>query len=88
MLGTGEKHLTFSEQALIEQWNHQKIIPQYNLFSNALSDIKNHCNNVYDFRGAFDKINMDLYFDGAHVGYQGNNIIAKKLFEISKTFVN
>jgi len=82
IVGTGTKKLTNDEQRFFEEKAHDKVIPLYQLFANELVELKESCTLAKDLRNLFDNSSKSIYYDYAHVGDQGNELIAEKIFEI------
>jgi len=53
----------------------------------ALNDLNRQCTLTIDLRDTFDEISEPVFFDDLHMTDFGNEIIAKKLFEISLPIV-
>jgi hypothetical protein len=81
ILGTGQKQLTEHEKNQHRLFEHEKVVPAYDLFSKELNDLSNHCTKIADFRNIFDNVTDDVYFDNTHVGYQSNKIIADRIYD-------
>jgi len=87
ILGSGEKKLTEQEyQAYVEK-NRSLNFKLYSEYVEKLDELKNNCTLTADLRGLFDNIKEPIYYDRAHTGYRGNQIIAEKMFELSLPIV-
>lgn len=82
MLGTSNYELTKHEQELLIQIDKPKYLESYQMFAAVLEEMKSYCINTVDFRTIFDGMKGPLYYDKYHVGDEGNQIIAQKLYEI------
>ena len=83
MLGTGNKVLTNQERERLTFKNTQQIMEVYPSFVKQISDLKNNCTGVSDFRNIFDNTQKPIYFDAGHTSPLGNQIIAKNLYHLS-----
>jgi len=88
-LGTGDRLLT--DQEFENFWTRAHLLNQYlettELYAEQLYEINKHCNQTSDLRGLFDNISEPVYYDHAHVGANGNKIVADKFFELSLPLV-
>ena len=64
-----------------------KFYPTYQLFLEKLNELKNYCTLTADMTGIFDEYEGPIYYDGSHVGFTGNKIIAETFFDISLPIV-
>ena len=87
MVGTGNKKLTEQEYENLIQLKKGKKLDRYPKFVTQLEELKNHCSLTSDLTGLFDDVEEAIYFDAAHTGPKGNEIIANKMFELSLPFV-
>lgn len=81
ILGTGKKQLTEHERNQHRIFNHDKVVPAYDLFYQEMEELSKHCTKTADLRDVFDNVTDDVYFDNTHVGYQNNKIIADRIYE-------
>ena len=86
LLGTGNRELPTLEKEIFTYYDHDKIVPAYEMFAEQLGSIKNEC-EVLDFRNVFDNVTDNIYFDGQHVSFEANSIIASELFNKTKNSV-
>ena len=56
-------------------------ISQYDEYEDNLSILPEQCLGE-NFRGVFDNIKSEVYWDEGHLNDYGNNLIAEKLFEL------
>jgi len=84
--GTGKKILTEQEYFGYIKTNLSKmeLLPPY---ITQLTELENHCTITADLTGLFDNIQEPIYWDYAHTGPKGNQIIAEKFFELSLPLV-
>jgi len=84
-LGTGTKFL--SDQELISYKARivylEQNIKNYDMYAEQLPELRQHCVNAVDLRGIYDEIIEPIYYDQAHVGNKGNEIVAQKFFDLS-----
>lgn len=86
LLGTGNRELPTLEKEIFTYYEHNKIVPAYEMFAEQLDSMKNEC-EVLDFRNVFDNVTDNIYFDGQHVSFEANSIIASKLFNETKNSI-
>ena len=84
-LGTGNRTLAPSEKYGTVEIMHQYLI-KLNLNYTELHS----CDQIYDLRNVFDGMNgVPIFFDGVHISDFGNEIIAKRIYDlISPTVQN
>lgn len=87
LVGTGFKQLTNEELRHYKFYNQDALLPNYEKYAVALNELNANCTKTADLRNVFDDIIETVYFDSGHVGDLGNQIVAKKLFEISLPIV-
>lgn len=87
LVGTGFKQLTNEEQRHYKFYNQDALLPNYEKYAVALNELNANCTKTVNLRNVFDDIIETVYFDNGHVGDLGNQIVAKKLFEISLPIV-
>jgi len=87
LVGTGFKQLTNEEQTHYKFYNQDALLPNYEKYAVALNELNANCTKTANLRNVFDDIIETVYFDSGHVGDLGNQIVAKKLFEISLPIV-
>ncbi len=84
MLGSGNKHLSSSEEIILEKYGGY-MIDTLNILdeiSNSLIKLEKMCDETYDLRTSFDDTTESLFFDHIHVNDLGNKIIAEKIHKI------
>jgi len=86
-VGTGKKILTHQESEFLKDPLQQKILEIYPSYVKQIGKIDKQCSKTADLRGIFDNIEGPIYYDRAHVGAKGNQIIAKNMYDISLPFV-
>jgi len=86
-VGTGKKILTEQEYKNFLKVKKMGRFEFYEPFIEELDKLKNHCTLTADLRGIFDHIEEPIYYDTGHVGPRGNEIIAKKMFQLSLPIV-
>jgi len=84
--GTGKKVLTEQEYKSYIGAN-LKGIELYSEYITQLNELENHCSLTADLTGLFDNIQEPIYWDYAHTGIKGNQIIAEKFFQLSLPLV-
>ena len=85
-VGTGKKILTVQEhESSLRLWPPKLEI--YPAFVTQLDGLKNHCALTADLTGIFDYVEEPIYFDEAHTGPRGNQIIAQKFYSLSLPLV-
>jgi len=85
---TGKKILTdqeYEHYILIEKYQPYNL--NYPEYIKQLDELKNYCNATADLRGIFDDITEPIYFDMAHTGKLGNQIIAEKFYQLALPLV-
>ena len=63
------------------------MAPSYPALRNALSELDSECTRTTDFSYVFDDVSESIFYDIGHMGDSGNIIVAKNLFELSKSVV-
>jgi hypothetical protein len=53
----------------------------YPLLNTALNELAKDCSITEDYRTIFDDISHPIYIDEIHMGKEGNEIIAEKIYE-------
>jgi len=84
--GAGKKILTEQEYKGYINVNIP-LIELYPQFKTQLTELENHCTVTADLRGIFDNIREPIYWDYAHTGPKGNQIIAENFFQLSLPLV-
>ena len=82
MVGTGSRIPTSDE---FIEWQGQESfaeISMINTMANLVNEL-NKCDGTADLTGIFDNVSEPIYFDQVHTTDFGNEIIAKRLFELS-----
>lgn len=85
--GTGNKKLSKNEQQWFDLSDHSNKLEAYRLYANELSQFNETCTKSADLRSVFDGMSDPIYYDSGHMGNQGNEIIAEKLYELSLPIV-
>lgn len=83
MVGTGKKILTEQEYVNFLKFKEQRVTEIYPPFVEELEKLKIHCSVTEDLRGIFDNVPEPIFYDVSHTGPKGNQIIAKKFYELS-----
>jgi len=86
-VGAGKKILTEQELKRVVGTKHTKLLELYPSYVNQLKELANYCSKTADFRNIFDNISEPIYYDEVHTGEKGNQIIAKKFYQISLPLV-
>jgi len=84
--GAGKKILTEQEYEGYIRRNIP-LVESYPPYITQLNELENHCTVTADLRGIFDNIQEPIYWDWAHTGIKGNQIIAEKFFQLSLPLV-
>jgi len=84
VLGTGKKPLSPDESEITPLVYAVKTIPG---FANSLSSLNPYCDKTADLQNILDDVSEPVYFDKGHMNDFGNEIVAKKLFELSLPLV-
>jgi len=84
--GTGKKILTEQEYKGYIKKNIS-LVELYPQYITQLTELQNHCSVTADLTGLFDNIQEPIYWDHAHTGPKGNQIIAEKFFQLSLPLV-
>jgi len=82
ILGTGNKPLTEHEISQYDYYDHERIVPAYQSFGDALSELDTKCTKTIDLRNIFDEISDSVYFDNSHVSYRYYELIVEELSEL------
>ena len=83
MISTGKKILTQQEVEQRLRLERGDMAKNYPVYIEQLNELKNHCTLTADLRGIFDHLEEPLYWDWAHTGPKGNQIIAENLYQLS-----
>tara|TARA_B100000029_G_scaffold98987_1_gene89206 strand:+ start:2196 stop:3269 length:1074 start_codon:yes stop_codon:yes gene_type:complete len=84
MLATDNRNLIGDEAMFYEQHldkHGQNAIEIYNIMKSSLNTL-DRCTITNDFTNAFDNTKTAVYWDDVHITEQGNEIIAKKMFNL------
>ena len=81
--GAGKKILTEQEYKGYVTNNNINLVELYPSYIAQLTELQNHCSLTADLSGLFDNIQEPIYWDRAHTGPKGNQIIAEKFFQLS-----
>jgi lysophospholipase L1-like esterase len=80
LVGTGNKQLSMEEKDHLIHFDGITVNKHYQLYADALNELNNTCTTL-DLRNGFDSHSETIFFDLGHVGDNGNQIIAKKIYE-------
>jgi len=83
ILGSSDRTLTEYEHKHYVWNDNEKKLQALQNYVDALSELDSYCKETSDLRNSFDGINQPIFTDSAHMSDFGNEIIAKKLSEIS-----
>jgi hypothetical protein len=86
MSGSSERTLTEYEKKYFTLWDNERILSNYYLYTEKLNSLSKVC-KVADLSAAFDGIHEPIFQDAIHTGPLGNEIIAKKMFEVAKPLI-
>lgn len=86
ILGTGNKTLYFDEITKAKSIESQATVKAINELELPLHQLSDTC-LTYDLRGVFDDVKEPIFYDNGHTNVKGNEIIAKKLFEVIKPVI-
>jgi hypothetical protein len=88
--------LTFGEKPLTKQEYSNYLVDydhfgykmslkkdMYDGYANVIKQLSN-CTNTFDLRNVFENTTEPIYFDGGHMVDNGNEIIAKRIFDLLK----
>ena len=81
--GTGNKEMTEKEFSSAIYNKNQGYLERLQALSTTISELKDQCFDAVDLRNSFDNEKNAIFWDNGHVGNAGNEIIAKKLFDLS-----
>jgi len=84
--GAGKKILTEQEYKGYIRVNIPRL-ELYPPYITQLTELENHCSLTANLIGLFDNIREPIYWDYAHTGPKGNQIIAEKFFQLSLPLV-
>jgi len=87
LVGTGNKALTEEEQSHYKHADHSHALQHYEKYANVLNELGSVCTETIDMRGIFDDKTITMYFDSGHTSDEGNSIIAKVMYDISKPII-
>ena len=81
LVGTGNKSLSIEEQNYFTHYDSEQKNRYYQLYANELTELNPTCTVTFDLRDGFDFNTETIFYDAGHVGDQGNQIIAQKIYE-------
>ena len=81
-LGTSDRVLTEYEYNQFSLIGGEKNIENYDKFATGLTNLKDYCYEVKDYRNIFDGNVEQIYFDSVHLSDSGNKIVSEKIFEL------
>jgi len=85
-INSGKKILTHQEyEASLKK--DPKYLELYPFYAEQLKELKKHCTLTADLRDIFDDVKEPIFFDFAHVGPRGNQIIAETMYSLSLPIV-
>ena len=61
----------------------EPITIAYQHYVAELDEVRKYCTEATNLSDAFNGISEPLFTDAAHLGDRGNQIVAKKIFEIT-----
>jgi len=79
----GNKILTEQEHRYAQNSLNQELLEKYPEYFQELDELKDHCTVTENLIGIFDNNQEPIFFDQVHVGPLGNQIIAKKFYQLS-----
>lgn len=83
ILGT-KKILSAEEQNYFTRYDSEKMSQHYQEYANKLNST---CMMTFDLRDGFDSNSETIFYDAGHVGDKGNQIIAKKIYDLISPIV-
>ncbi len=86
-VASGKKFLTKVEYKYKILSEGEKTMENYPLYIEQLDALKNKCSLTADLRSLFNDEKVAIFFDKAHTGPTGNQIIAQKFYSLSLPFV-
>ena len=86
VLGSSNKELSNFEKISFKKYDLEDLLSYYDKYANELSNF-NSCKNTMDLRNVFDDVKRPLFFDGVHINDYGNKLVAKKIFDETKNFI-
>jgi len=78
-----KKPLTEFEQKTFDLSKLEPIVTAYQHYVDELYEVRKYCTEATNLSDVFNGISEPLYTDEAHLGDRGNQIVAKKIFEIT-----
>ena len=87
-LGTGNKTLYSDEIVTAKSNESQMLATAINELESPLNELSNVCFETADLRGVFNDIKSPIFWDNQHVNDLGNEIVAKRLFNLINTSTN
>ena len=85
----GEKPLTKQEYSNyltdVDHYGYKMSLKKdmYNGYAKVMKELSN-CTNTFDLRNVFENTTDPIYYDGGHMEDNGNEIIAKRIFDLLK----
>jgi len=80
LLGAGNKQPHDWEKYMLQQYEHESVVSEYDLLRKALLDLNRHCTLVVDLTPVFDDRNELIYYDLGHIADHGNEIVAEEIY--------
>ena len=87
IVGTGNKSLSVEEQNYFIHYDSEQKNTYYQLYANKLNELNSICTITFDLRDGFDSNSETIFYDAGHVGDKGNQIIAKKIYDLISPIV-
>jgi len=85
--GTGKRIPTIQETIGYHEKNLDERLALYPPYIEQLEKLNSYCTKTADFRGIFDHIEEAIFYDAAHTGIFGNEIVAENFYELSLPLV-
>jgi len=82
-LDSDKQQLTAFEQKNYESEETERISNTYHYYVAELDEVSKYCTEATNLSNVFNGISEPLFTDPAHLGDKGNQIVAKKIFEIT-----
>jgi lysophospholipase L1-like esterase len=81
LVGSGNKVLSDLEQIYFEEHIIQ-FIPYYEQYADAMKRLEKDCTGTIDLRFVADPYSHTIFYDGGHVVDEGNEIVAKEIYQV------
>jgi len=86
IIGSGNKKLSNQEYSKFMAPINQKFLQKYHTYVEQLKDLSNYC-YVANLTHIFDTVEEPIFYDIAHVGPRGNQILAENIYRYSLPLV-